>query len=119
MRLFVSALLLAAASAAFAQDQVSTPSTALQAPANIVAGGGQNSSLTIEALKTKALSITMPQMQFKVEVPGPGQTCYTMRSYRFMREDPKSDATRLKSYSTCEAATDFRMRDAVGSAKPK
>jgi hypothetical protein len=118
MRYFVSVLLFAAASAGFAQSQVSAAPNGLQAPVNILAGSGQNSTLTIEALKTRALP-TMPQLQFNFEAPGPRPACYTMRSYHFMREDPSSDATKLKSYSTCEAATEFRMRDAVGSVKPR
>jgi hypothetical protein len=119
MRLFVSALLLAAASAGFAQNQTSAGPPAMQAPVNIAATNGETSLLTIEALKTKALTIAMPQLQANIEAPGQRPVCYSMRSYRFMRGDPSSDATKLKSYSTCEAATEFRMRDAVGSAKPR
>jgi hypothetical protein len=39
--------------------------------------------------------------------------CYTIRSYRFAREDPKSDATDLVGYSTCQSGTEFHRKDAV------
>jgi hypothetical protein len=39
--------------------------------------------------------------------------CYTIRSYRFVRENPKSDATSLVGYSTCQPRTEFRRKDAV------
>jgi hypothetical protein len=31
--------------------------------------------------------------------------CYTIRSYRFARDAPKSDSTRIVSYSTCQSGT--------------
>lgn len=39
--------------------------------------------------------------------------CYSIRSYRFTREDPKSDSTRFVGYSTCQPAAEFRRKDAV------
>lgn len=118
MRHFVSSLLLTAASAAFAQNQMSSGPPALQAPVNFAATNGET-LLTIEALITKALTVTLPQVQANIGAPGQAPVCYSMRSYRFTREEPSSDATKLRSYSTCAAATEFRMRDAVGSAKPR
>ena len=39
--------------------------------------------------------------------------CYSIRTYRFTREDPKSDSTRFVGYSTCQPAAEFRRKDAV------
>jgi|SRR5271154_40073 len=39
--------------------------------------------------------------------------CYSIRSYRFSREDPESDSTRLTDYSTCQPGTQFHMKNAV------
>jgi len=39
--------------------------------------------------------------------------CYTIRSYRFARENPKSDSTDLVGYSTCQPGTEFHRKDAV------
>jgi hypothetical protein len=39
--------------------------------------------------------------------------CYSIRSYRFAREDPKSDATRFVGYSTCQPGAEFHIEDAV------
>jgi hypothetical protein len=119
MRLFVSLLLFAAASAAFGQSQISAPLPAQQAAVKIAPGDGLSSRPTIDAFKTNALTFTMPQLRANPDAPGQRSACYTMRNYRFMREDPSSDATKLKSYSTCQAATGFRMRDAAGSAKQR
>ena len=118
MRHFVSALVLAAASAGFAQNQTSAGPSPVPAPLNIAVPNGETLP-TIEALKTKALTLTMPQLEANIGMPGQSPVCYSMRSYRFTREEPSSDATKLRSYSTCAAATEFRMRDAVGSAKPR
>jgi hypothetical protein len=40
--------------------------------------------------------------------------CYTIRSYRFARENPKSDSTSFVGYSTCQPGTEFHWKDAVG-----
>ena len=39
--------------------------------------------------------------------------CYTIRSYRFARENPKSDSTSLVGYSTCQPGSEFRRKNAV------
>ena len=39
--------------------------------------------------------------------------CYTIRSYRFARESPKSDSTNLVGYSTCQPAAEFCKKAAV------
>jgi hypothetical protein len=41
--------------------------------------------------------------------------CYTLRTYRVMRDDPKSDTTRPAGYSTCQRATRFQLRTTVDS----
>ena len=42
--------------------------------------------------------------------------CYTIRSYRFARENPKSDSTSFIGYSTCQPGTEFHRKDAVDMA---
>jgi hypothetical protein len=39
--------------------------------------------------------------------------CYTIRSYRFARGNPKSDSTSFIGYSTCQPGTEFHRKDAV------
>jgi hypothetical protein len=39
--------------------------------------------------------------------------CYAIRSYRFTRDHPNSDATRFADYSTCQPGTQFHLKDAV------
>jgi hypothetical protein len=39
-------------------------------------------------------------------------TCLSIRSYRVMRDDPRSDTTRLVGYSTCQPATKFQVKEA-------
>jgi hypothetical protein len=39
--------------------------------------------------------------------------CFAMRSYRFERDDPDSDATSFKDYSVCQSATQFQAKDAA------
>jgi hypothetical protein len=39
--------------------------------------------------------------------------CYSIRSYRFSREDPKSDSTKFADYSTCQPGTEFHIKNAV------
>jgi hypothetical protein len=46
----------------------------------------------------------------------PGQsdtTCYVMRTYRVIRDDPDSDTTRPAGYSTCQLASRYQTKDAV------
>ena len=38
---------------------------------------------------------------------------YSIRSYRFAREDPKSDSTRFVGYSTCQPRAEFHRKNAV------
>ena len=37
--------------------------------------------------------------------------CFTMRAYRFKREDWQSEAFKLESYSTCQSAARFQSRN--------
>jgi hypothetical protein len=41
--------------------------------------------------------------------------CLYIRSYRVIRDDPKSDSTRLAGYSECQPAARFQMKSAVDS----
>jgi len=44
-------------------------------------------------------------------------TCYTLRTYRVTRDDPKSDTTTPAGYSTCQRATRFQLRTTVDSVE--
>ena len=109
MKLFVSVLLLAAASAAFSQNKTPAPAPAQPAiqtsgwQVAVVDPGGQTAQPTFDALQSTRVPLA--------ELMNRGvPTCYTMRSYRFSRPDPKSDATKLSGYSTCQAAATLQMR---------
>ena len=41
------------------------------------------------------------------------ERCYTVREYRYQRDDPTSDATTFKDYEACQPAAEFRLRAAV------
>ncbi|HEY4905581.1 MAG TPA: hypothetical protein VIH89_19025 [Candidatus Sulfotelmatobacter sp.] len=41
--------------------------------------------------------------------------CYSMRSYRVVRDDPESDSTRLAGYSTCQRSGRFQVKTVEGS----
>ncbi len=41
--------------------------------------------------------------------------CYTIRTYRFTRDHPNSDATRFADYSTCQPGTQFHLKDAANA----
>jgi hypothetical protein len=41
--------------------------------------------------------------------------CYTIRSYRFTRDNPNSDTTTFANYSTCQPSTQFHVKDAVNT----
>jgi hypothetical protein len=41
--------------------------------------------------------------------------CLSMRTYRVVRDDPKSDSTRAAGYSECQPAARFQVRTAVDS----
>ena len=40
-------------------------------------------------------------------------TCFLIRSYKVVREDPNSDAVTPKGYSTCQPSSRFDLRHAV------
>jgi hypothetical protein len=42
-------------------------------------------------------------------------TCYSIRSYRVTRDDPKLDSTRPSGYSTCQPSDRFQVKDAQES----
>ena len=41
--------------------------------------------------------------------------CYSIRSYRVTRDDPRSDSTRAAGYSECQPAARFQVKAAVDS----
>jgi hypothetical protein len=45
-------------------------------------------------------------------------TCYSMRSYRVVRDNPQSDSTRPAGYSTCQPSTRFNVKNAVDLSIP-
>ena len=46
------------------------------------------------------------------------ERCYTIRDYRFSRENPASDATRFIGSSTCEPAGQVHLKSAEGFSVP-
>jgi hypothetical protein len=49
------------------------------------------------------------KMRLRVQPP---ETCYSMRNYRFERDDPGSDSTKFKDYSICQPAKQFQAKSA-------
>jgi hypothetical protein len=45
----------------------------------------------------------------------PKSQCFTMRSYKFKRDDTAKDQLKPSGESTCEAASTFSLKDAVDS----
>jgi len=43
-------------------------------------------------------------------------TCYKIRAYRVVRENPESDVTTFAGYSTCQRSAQFQLRTAVDSS---
>jgi hypothetical protein len=59
-----------------------------------------------------------PKLELRKQDPTLAQddtVCLYIRSYRVIRDDPKSDSTRLAGYSECQPAARFRMKSAVDS----
>jgi hypothetical protein len=46
-----------------------------------------------------------------------GTFCYSIRSYRVVRDDPHSDSTHADGYTTCVPAARFRMYSTVEHAR--
>jgi hypothetical protein len=46
------------------------------------------------------------------------ERCYTIRDYRFSRENPASDATRFAGSSTCESANQVHLKSAGPASLP-
>ena len=67
-------------------------------------------------------ALEAPQGPVRLAVPGTlvahnDERCYAIRSYRFSRVAPESDATRLSGYSTCEPAGQVRLKGATELAR--
>jgi hypothetical protein len=60
-----------------------------------------------------------PELSFDSSFESPSAQsdtdCYTMRSYRVTRDNPKSDSTSLVGYSECQPSARFQMKTAVDS----
>jgi hypothetical protein len=59
-----------------------------------------------------------PKLESREQGPALAQDdtfCLYIRSYRVIRDDPKSDSTRLAGYSECQPAARFQMKSAVDS----
>ena len=58
-------------------------------------------------------------MSISLEGPGTDGTCYAIRSYVVARDSKDSEATHPVSYSTCQAASRYRLRKTVVTGSPK
>ena len=67
-------------------------------------------NLTLQLLKRKAFEIASADV-----APGiPARGCYTVRTYRFERDAPASDATSFKGSYSCAPAAQFQATHIVG-----
>jgi hypothetical protein len=66
-------------------------------------------------LQAKALDLASDRLSKAEHTVDIG--CYSIRSYRVMRDNPHSDATHLVSYSTCVPATRLQLYRTVDSSR--
>ncbi len=59
------------------------------------------------------LRLLSPNLSQNRLLPQKNSRCYAIRSYRFNRDSPASEATDLAEYSTCQSAADFQMKAAL------
>jgi len=98
----------------------------LVAPPEFRAGDVPAASQNVEKQNRTGLLRWLPQFSEPADeellsslTPGTfPEVCYSMRIYRVMREDPRSDITTSAGYSECETATRFQMK-AVGNEAMK
>ncbi len=58
----------------------------------------------------------VPKLDFDSQISALAEDdafCLSIRSYRVIRDDPKSDSTRFAGYSECQPAARFQLRTAV------
>jgi hypothetical protein len=60
--------------------------------------------------EAKPLSLVFPQPKPHIILPQSKSQCYSIRSYRFNRDNPASDSTDFAEYSTCQAADNFQVK---------
>jgi hypothetical protein len=104
MRLLVSVLLFLTTSAALGQDPHPTPAPTWQVA--VIDSAGQTSTPDLGVRSNLLALAKKPPLTDH----GDRSTCFTMRSYRFVRPDPKSDVTKLSGYSTCASASTLDRR---------
>jgi hypothetical protein len=64
----------------------------------------------IEEYPPQLNQLVLPHIFVDPDAQPQGDTlCYAIRSYKVARDDPQSDSTHAAGYSTCQAATRFRM----------
>ena len=63
--------------------------------------------------EAKPLYLAFSQPKPHILLPQSKSRCYSIRSYRFNRDNPYSDSTDLAEYSTCQAADNFQVKAAV------
>ena len=62
-----------------------------------------------------AVSSPEPRMPHIVTLEQNDATCYSIRAYRVVRQNPDSDAVRPAGYSTCIRSSRFQLKTAVDS----
>jgi hypothetical protein len=63
--------------------------------------------------EAKSLSLAFPQPKPHIILPRSKSQCYSIRSYRFNRDNPASDSTDFAEYSTCQSADNFQVKAAL------
>ena len=67
--------------------------------------------LTFHSSKeAKPLNLAFPQPKPHIILPPGKSQCYSIRSYRFNRDNPYLDSTDFAEYSTCQAADNFQVK---------
>jgi hypothetical protein len=70
------------------------------------------------ALQRFQLQPQSPPVLLSLNPASNGERCYTVREYRFQRDNGSSDATTFKNYDACSPASQFHLRAAVSTRPP-
>jgi hypothetical protein len=114
--LLVLAFVLISTAAASASDQpaqASDPVSLLTTPK--VLSSGLNLRVDLYRLPSNLPTWEIKQRGRRIIARDPERdsTCYTMRSYLVVRDEPGSDATHSAGYTTCLRGSQFDVKDAV------
>jgi hypothetical protein len=113
--LILFAFVLLSTSAASASDrprQVSESIALLRMPTNALSPG-LNMRVDLYRMPSNFPNLEIRQRERRTIARDPNwdSTCYTMRSYHIVRDEPGSDSTHVDRYTACQPGSQFEVRD--------